>query len=1322
MMNGEATKAARQIYYWVHHTGRYDGNTGVQRVVRSLGTALAAMSDVDVVPVRWCAEREAIVRAEAVWTNGLARYGGPLLAEPIEAGVPLHLTHADARHRQGAWLIIGEVTHFEIGGADAPSAALAVALDYARYHGLRIAVVFYDLIPLREPGYETLTTAHEAYAMALAAADVILPISRTAASDLMAWWREQGHDPDRLSPVRPVPLAAEMVGVPRVMAADPPARETTHLSAGARGPVRFLAIGTVEPRKNQLALMQAVNRLRGRRPELDIRLDVVGSLHHAVAAAVQQEAARSSGCIQLHQYTPEAVLRTLMLQCDATVFISLAEGFGLPIVESLWQGKPCLCSNVGSMAEIAAGGGCLAIDPRDPDAIEDGLERLAEDAELRLELARAAGTRDLRRWSDYAQAILAELDATSPVPLLAVIEGSIGGGEAVAAALEAACARVWRHHWRADSQAILPGFRQAGSSLPGIGRGELHGLWALLPLATTHGPAEAMLIQDEAQGLGVKLAIAIEAGRSVGEAELTLLAGVDLALFASSEDRDAALDRALRTLPRTATLRYRFRSARDGCETLAAIAVERPRISAVGVAQVPKRVFYVTGMTATHSFNTGIQRVTRALGRVLSEFGIDVVPVKWDEAGGCLAPLGASEEAHLARWDGPPAHASRGPLPETLAGEWLLVPEITVPSRPPDSNIAQFARSLGMRTAAIFYDLIPLKMASIYPPTTLPTFMQYWQLFSELDVALPISWTVAADLRRYLSEQGLRVPNIAVCPLAGDLPGAPRQLVPREGDPTAPLRLIAVGTWEPRKNYPTLLRAVMKARRLAAERPIHFTIVGRCAEFADLNAEINALAMQAGDVDLPEHVSDTELVALINRSDATVFGSWEEGFGLPVLESLWSGLPCLCHDGSAMAEVAPGGGVLSIDMRDEAAIARCIARLASEFGLIDRLRREAVARPIRTWEGYGRDVLSAIARAGTAPGWPLPAILTGAARPLLSCAITTYNRAHWLTHSLPRLIEAARPFRDQVEVVVCDNTSTDATPDIVARFAGTPSFSSRRNPANLGMLGNLGATTRASKGAYIWLMGDDDLIIDGAIEAVLSGLEAHPDVEMAYMNYAYTNFDAPEQLADPDDIVRTAKLIGPGGPNRRVAALREVAALNENLFTAIYACAFRRDHALRAYQQNVAGPPFSSLLTCIPSSVYALAALQDRPAWWVGRPAIVVNMNVSWLHWVLLWHLERMPDLFDAAELAGIDPVRVDRHRSKHCRNAGEWARMALMQADDAIREGFSVARLIERCKHLEAFVSEIPKLRAVYTEAWAAGRVAADGLDPGTLFARYGA
>jgi hypothetical protein len=118
---------------------------------------------------------------------------------------------------------------------------------------------------------------------------------------------------------------------------------------------------------------------------------------------------------------------------------------------------------------------------------------------------------------------------------------------------------------------------------------------------------------------------------------------------------------------------------------------------------------------------------------------------------------------------------------------------------------------------------------------------------------------------------------------------------------------------------------------------------------------------------------------------------------------------------------------------------------------------------------------------------------------------------------------------------------------------------------------------------------------------------------------------------------------------------------------------------------------------------------------------MVVNMNVSWRRWALLWHLERMPDLFDLAELAGIDPMRVDRHRAKHCRNAGDWARMALMHAEDPIREGFSVARLIERCKHVEAFVTELPKLRMAYGEAWTADRVIADTLDPNALFAHYG-
>jgi hypothetical protein len=177
-----------RVYYWVHHTSAHDGNTGVQRVVRALAAALASHGDVELVPVRWCAETETIVGAEALRLETLARFGGPRLPEPACAGRPLHL--AEAGRLAGAWFLLPEVPHVDLDGA---AIALPVLLDYARYHGLRSAAVFYDLIPLRTPGYEAMAPAHAAYALALTACDLILPISATAGGDLARWWGAKGR-------------------------------------------------------------------------------------------------------------------------------------------------------------------------------------------------------------------------------------------------------------------------------------------------------------------------------------------------------------------------------------------------------------------------------------------------------------------------------------------------------------------------------------------------------------------------------------------------------------------------------------------------------------------------------------------------------------------------------------------------------------------------------------------------------------------------------------------------------------------------------------------------------------------------------------------------------------------------------------------------------------------------------------------------------------------------------------------------------------------------------------------------------------------------
>jgi glycosyltransferase involved in cell wall biosynthesis len=1225
---------------------------------------------------------------------GLARYDGPNIPSLPDEGTPVHLSSADAGRLEGAWLLIPEVPH--VAGDNAPN--LAVALDYARFYGLRSAALFYDLIPLRQPGYESMAPAHDRYVRSLVAVDLLLAISAHSASDLRSWWTEHDYEDARLPPVVGLPLPDEVVGIPRATRPDDPPHP----------PIRFVALGTVEPRKNQVEAMRAFARLCVRRRDLDLRLDVIGHVHPAVADEVREVTDREKR-IRLHGFLPDADVRKFVDAAHATVFTSLYEGFGLPIAESLWQGKPCLCSDSGSMGEIAAGGGCLAVPGADGKAIEAGLERLANDPSLRTRLSHEACERKLRSWRDYAEELVAKLIQAPEVQRLVVIDGS-RGTDATAARLVAAGASVSRMHWRTDSRALLPGgVGVAERTAPGDG--QLRGVWTVLSAAGTASPREVSDILDAAQGFGLKVAVEAEP-----ETSTSVLARADLALFRTTLERDAALASALRTLPRTVTLRDRFRVG-TGADALKAIVKSLPRIAAAGPPDRPSRVFYWVGLTVTQPFNTGVQRVTRLLAAALLEAGVEVVPVKWDKKTSAVAPITAEEAEHFARWSGP--YVTSRPLPDSLAGEWMLLPEITVPMVPSGSHVAKLAHAAGMHVAAIFYDLIPAKMAENYGRRGIEAFNAYWRGLAEADVVLPISWTAAADLQGWLVSEGLRLPAIVPCPLAGDMGGEPRVTRPAPAeDPNDGLKLLAVGTWEPRKNYPRLLRALMNAQKVAG-RPIELTIVGRRAGFDELDAEVRRLAVE-GTVVLHDHVGDEELRELFAAADATIFASWEEGFGLPVLESLWHGRPCLCHDGSAMAELGPGGGVALVDMLDETAITDALVGLANDDERLAQLGEEAVKRPIRRWNEYAEDVLRAMSRAVSPPGWPLPAVVRR--RPLLTCAITTYNRAEWLAHSLPRLLDATRPWRDVVEVVVCDNASTDETPAVVKPFRGEQNFVSVRNPTNVGMLGSLGTSARASQGAFVWLLGDDDLLVEGAIENVLEGLAAHPHVEMAYMNYAYTTFDDPARLQDGDEIIANATPIADGGPNRYVRELREVAGLNENLFTAIYACCFRRDHALRAYQLDTSGPPFTSLATCVPSAVYALSALQDRPAWWVGEPAVVINMNVSWLRWVLLWRLERMPDLYDEAERRGIDPERLDRYRMQHLMQAEQRVRSVYFDAEDVVRTNFSLARLLERSKHLPEFRKRhLSGVRRVYAEAWAAGRVAVDPIPPDEMFARYG-
>ncbi|SFT73712.1 Glycosyltransferase involved in cell wall bisynthesis [Algoriphagus locisalis] len=80
-------------------------------------------------------------------------------------------------------------------------------------------------------------------------------------------------------------------------------------------------------------------------------------------------------------FIEEKDLPKLYKGAHATLFVSLMEGFGLPIIESMASGTPVLTSNTSSLPEVA-GGAALCVDPTDISAIASGIEKLVNEEEF----------------------------------------------------------------------------------------------------------------------------------------------------------------------------------------------------------------------------------------------------------------------------------------------------------------------------------------------------------------------------------------------------------------------------------------------------------------------------------------------------------------------------------------------------------------------------------------------------------------------------------------------------------------------------------------------------------------------------------------------------------------------------------------------------------------------------------------------------------------------------------------------------------------------------------------------------------------------------
>ncbi len=180
--------------------------------------------------------------------------------------------------------------------------------------------------------------------------------------------------------------------------------EPAPLPYGLR-PGFVLAVGTIEPRKNYARLLAAHRLLRER--GLNVPLVVAGRVGWSYGRALAD--LRQAPGVRVLGHVDDGVLRGLYQAAGALALPSLYEGFGLPLLEAMHEGLPAVAGDAGALPGLA-GDAALLVDPEDPAAIADALERTLTDPELRRRLAAAGRARAQQfDWAASAARILALL-------------------------------------------------------------------------------------------------------------------------------------------------------------------------------------------------------------------------------------------------------------------------------------------------------------------------------------------------------------------------------------------------------------------------------------------------------------------------------------------------------------------------------------------------------------------------------------------------------------------------------------------------------------------------------------------------------------------------------------------------------------------------------------------------------------------------------------------------------------------------------------------------------------------------------------------------